>query len=61
MRIQTLKLLENGSDIKGFKKATRNAMRDLFIRIERRKPEVLVLEMQGLSGVRKLDMLSDGY
>ena len=58
-RIQTPKVLMNGSDIE--KNTTRNAMRDLSIRIKRRKPEVLALEMHGLSGVRELDMLSDGY
>ena len=58
-RSQTPEVLMKGSDIE--KNTTRNAMRDLSIRIKRRKPEVLALEMHGLSGVRELDMLSDGY
>ena len=61
LRIQTPKILEKGSDIGGFKNTTRNAMQNLFTRIERRNPEVLALEMHSLSGVRELDMLSDGY
>lgn len=34
---------------------------DLFTRIKGRDPVILWLEMEGLEGARKLDMLDDGY
>lgn len=63
MKIQYPDTLDYGSNatVDATVNAALRSSPDLFTRLKGVNPKILSLKMESLSGLRKLDMLGDGY